>query len=226
MTTRTRRRLAQGVRRLAVVGAAAALTAALAQTTTTAAFTAQTDNGSNQASTAATFCTSTGETRNPVEDSTGYEANPTTSYGSHASVGVASQNTQDARTVIRFPMPALPQHCTLVSATLRLWATRSDPGATVDVYRIDPAATGWTEAGVTWNTLPAVTGTAVTGGTPGVLGWQEWTVTGLVADHYSTAVNSGLLLRERVENAAGGGRWQLYDSRESPNVPQLVLTWG
>ena len=226
MTARARRRSAPGGRRLAVVGAAAALTAALAQTATSAAFTAQADNGGNQASTAATFCTSTGETRNPVEDSTGYEANPTTTYGSHASIGAASQDTQDARAVLRFPMPALPQHCTLVSATLRLWATRSDLGATVDVYRIDPAASGWTEAGVTWNTLPAVTGTAATGGTPGVLGWQEWTVTGLVADHYSTAVNSGLLLRERVEDAAGGGRVQLYDSREATNQPQLVLTWG
>ena len=222
----TGRRAVRAGRRLAVLGAVAALTAALAQTTTTAAFTAQTANGSNQAGTATTFCTSTGETRIPQADSTGYEANPDTFYPTYPSLGAVSESLKDARLVIRFPMTALPKHCTLISATLRLWATRSDPGATLDVYRIAPAAGGWTEAGITWNTLPAVTGSAVTGGSPGVLGWHQWTVTDLVAAHYSSSVNSGFLLRERTENTPSPGRWQLYDSRESPNVPQLVLTWG
>jgi hypothetical protein len=219
-----RRRLGQGV----AVAVAALLTVALAQSTTTAALTAQTGSGGNQATASANFCAAPGaQTVAVTEDSPAYQANASTTYGSYASVGAISQSAANARSVLRFALPAPPAHCALTSAVLRLYATRSDTGATLDVYRIDPADTGWTEAGISWNTFPDPTGTAATGGTPGTLGWHSWTVNTQTAALY-TGPNSGFLLRERTEGA-GVGRWQLYESKEAGTVanrPQLVLTWG
>ena len=57
-------------------------------------------------------------------------------------------------------------------------------------------------------------------------GWQEWTVTSLMPGLYS--VNSGFLVRDRVDNSNPAGS-QLYDSRNTgtaANRPQLVLAWS
>jgi hypothetical protein len=216
------RRLGQ---RLAVLAAAAGLTAALAQTTTTAAFTAQTDNG-NTAATATTFCTSTGQTVYADADSTGYEQNATTKYGSNVSTGVISLSGGDARVVLDFTLPSVPQHCAITGATLRLWVTSVSPTArTVEAYRVTPGST-WTEAGVDWNSLPTtvVETPATSTSLSAPLAWQEWVVTDLVKA-MNPATERGFLLKDSDENA-GTMQRQVYDSDEGTNKPQLVVTWG
>ena len=74
-------------------GAAAALavglTVTLSQSTTTAAFTAQTSDTGNSVGTAASFCASPGGTTLIASaDTTGYQQNPTTIYGTSVDVGV------------------------------------------------------------------------------------------------------------------------------------------
>lgn len=221
-----------GRRRIWQAGIAAlvvALTVGLAQNTTTAAFTAGTGNTGDIVTASGNFCASQGvqAAATLAEDSPAYEANPTTFYGSYASIGAVSESGQNARSVLRFSLPAVPAHCAVAGAVLRLYATRSDAGASVVVYQVDTGSSGWTEAGISWNTLPATTGPAASGGSPGTLGWQQWTVTTQTAALYTT-VNSGFLIREVTESAATG-RWQLYDSKEGPtpaNRPQLLITWG
>ena len=226
MTARGRR-FARTGRRLAVLAGAAALTAALAQTTTTAAFTAQTADGVNQARTATTFCPGTGgQTVLADADSTGYESNPTTKYGSNVSTGVISQSGGDARVVLDFTLPTVPKYCSITGATLRLWATSVSPTTrTIHAYRVTPGST-WTEAGVDWNSLPTTTADAPAPSTslaaPGA--WQEWLVTDLVKA-MDPATERGFLLRDSVENAASMQR-QVYDSDEGTNKPRLVVTWG
>jgi hypothetical protein len=118
----------------------------------------------------------------------------------------------------------VPAHCSL-TATLRLRASSAQAGRSIDVYRIDPSA-AWTEAGISWDTLPGTTGSYVSSASRGSAGWQEWTVTSLMTGLY--AGNNGFLLRDRTDSA-GTSATQVYDSRDAAtaaNWPQLVLTWG
>ena len=217
-----RRRLWQG----AALALAAALTATLAQSTTSAAFTAQTGDTGNQVTASSNFCASAGGTTLiSSADTTGYQANPTTTYGSSTDIGVGSSAGANGRVLLRFTLPALANHCAITGATLRLYAHTPVAGRTIDVYRVDPAAT-WSEATTNWNNLPVTTGTAVGVASLGSAGWQQWTVTSMVTAFYA-GTNSGFLVRDRTEG--GGGIWQLWAARENGTVanrPQLVLTWG
>jgi hypothetical protein len=207
------------------MAAAVALTLGLNQGPSSGAFTAIAGDTGNSVAAAADFCTTTGATAAVLEDSTGYQADPATPYDTYPSLGAVSQNLQNARAVIRFTMPPIPAACSLTSATLWLYATRSDPGAFIDIWRIAPAAGGWTAPAIRWGTLPGTTGTGTPGGTPGVLGWQSWTVTTQVSGLYAQG-NSGLLIRDRTDSAAAPGRWQVYDSGDGANKPYIALTWN
>jgi hypothetical protein len=215
-------------RRLAVMGAAAAFTVLLAQHTTTAAFTAQTGDTGNTASTATTFCASPGSsTLSASADTTTYQTNPTTLYGTSGDTGVGSASGANGRVYVKFTLPALAARCVVTGATLRLHAHDPDAGRIIDVYRVDPAAPAWSEASTHWNNMPAATGTAVGSTSVASAGWQEWTVTSMVASFYA-GTNSGFVLRDRTEGS-GTPYWQLYGARENAttaNRPQLVVSWG
>jgi hypothetical protein len=224
MTARTgRRRFTRAGRRLAVLGAAAALTAALAQTTTTAAFTAQTGNG-NQVGTATTFCATPGASTLDVLNDTYVDASePTTAKGGVTGLVVRS-GTSVAHVLLRFQLPSLGQHCRFTGASLRLHATASQGPGTIDVHR---ASATWTSAAMTWNTAgrpgPIGTGVGAASGTPG---WHEWNVTTLVTE-LSAGPDHGFLLKDRNEGV--GTRATTYESLDSPTVanrPELLLTWG
>lgn len=211
----------------AAVALAGALTVALTQNTTTAAFTAQAGNTGDQVTTATSFCASPGSTTLGASgDTTGYETNPTTAYGSSADIGVGSAAGANGRVLITFALPALGAHCSVTAATLRLYAHTPVAGRTIDVYRVDPLAT-WSEATTTWNTLPATTGAAVGSSSLAAAGWQQWSVTSMVDAMY-TGTNNGFLLRDRTEGN-GTAIWQLWAGRENAttaNRPQLTFTWG
>ena len=224
------RRRAVRSSRLAVMGAAAVFTVLLAQHTTTAAFTAQTGDTGNSASTAASFCTAPG-TPAPVAaiaDTTGYQQNPTTLYGTSVDTGAGSANAANGRVLVRFNLPSPPApHCVVTAATLRLYAHTPQSGRMIDVYRVDPAAPAWSEATTNWNNQPATTGAGVGVASLASAGWQEWPVTSMVTA-MQAGTNSGFLLRDRAEGS-GTAFWQLYAARENAtasNRPQLVLTWG
>ena len=229
MSTGGRRRLVRSARRVGVLAAAGALTAALAQSTTTAAFTAGTANGSNQATTATTFCATTGsETVAASADTTVYQTNPTTTYGSSTETGVGSASGANGRVLLRFALPTPQPRCVVTAATLRLHAHSPAPGRTINALRVDPAAPAWSEAGTHWNNQPAsLPATAVGSASRTTAGWQEWTVTSMVTSFYA-GTNSGFLLRDSAESS-GTAQWQLYGAREygtTAQRPELVLTWG
>jgi hypothetical protein len=220
--SRRRARLWQG----AALALAAALTGTLTQHTTSAAFTAQTTDGGNQATASSNFCASSGGTTLIASaDTTGYQTNPTTTYGANVDIGVGSSAGANGRVLLRFSLPALAAHCDVTAAALRLYAHTPVAGRTIDVYRVDPGGT-WSEGTTNWNNFPATTGTAVGSASLGSAGWQQWTVTSMVTALYA-GTNSGFLVRDRTEG--GAGIWQLWAARENGTVanrPQLVLTWG
>ena len=149
------------------------------------------------------------------------QRNPTTNYGAAADIFVQSKATaENRRLLVSFTLPSQPANCSISVATLRLFASATASGRTIQVFR---AAASWTEIGVTWTNQPATDGVASTYSTT-ANGWHEATVTARVQELYS-GTNNGFILRDQTEDA-GGTQDQKYDSREKTNDPELRITFG
>jgi hypothetical protein len=209
---------------LAALGAAAALTVVLAEDPARSAFTGVTSSSGNSVSAAANFCTSTGTTLTASGDSWIDSSASAANNGGAVSLLVKSSTAANQRAVIRFTLPALPTGCVLSAAEVRMYNISPVSGRTIDVYRGDPAAPLWAEGTVTWANQPPAVGTAVPSTTGSTAGWQTWTVTDHVLDHYA-GINNGFIVRDRTESASGTAE-QRYSSREGAIPPELVLTWG
>jgi hypothetical protein len=133
---------------------------------------------------------------------------------------VRSGNKNNRRSLVRFTLPAIPNRCTVTSATLRLWVTTATAGRTYQAFR---AASAWVETTVTWNTQPATTGPAATVVTTAATGWLQWTVTTQVQAMYPT--NNGFLVRDLNETNTPTVT-NTFSTREGANDPQLVITFG
>jgi hypothetical protein len=123
--------------------------------------------------------------------------------------------------LVRFTLPSIPAGCKINTATLRLFASSSTSGRTLQAWQVSAS---WVENTVTWDTRPSITGAAAT--TAAGNGYIQWTVTSIVQAMYS-GTNNGFLIRDAVEDASGNGEQQQFISREngSPDKPQLVLTY-
>ena len=207
---------------VAALGAATALTVALAGTPAGSAFTGATGSSGNSVGTAADFCPAGGTTLTPSGDSW-IDSASVTPNGSDSKLMVMASVSANQRSLVRFSLPSLPAACVLASAELRLYATSPASGRTIDVYRGDPAAPLWDESTVIWSDQPGAVGTAVSSPSLITAGWQTWTVTDHVLDHYA-GTNNGLILRDSAESLSPIAE-QRYSSREGANPPGLVLTW-
>jgi hypothetical protein len=211
------------VRPVAALGVAAAVTVALAQHPARSAFTGSTGSAANQASSAAQFCSSPGTTTlTSVGDTWINEASPNANVGTDYHVQVSSQAAGNARGLVRFTLPALPAGCAVSSAAFSLYNDSPAAGRTIQVFRVDPTAPPWTEAGVTWTTRPPAVGAAATS-VVGASGYQTWTVTAQVGLIYGSGVDNGFLVRDQTEG--GSNPRQYYQSRAGGSPPRLVLTW-
>lgn len=184
-------------------------------------FSSQTSNAGNTFAAAASFCSSQGsQTVAASKDASIHQDTPATNSGTTQNLFVQSQSVAKRRSLIAFDLPAVPSGCSALSATLRLNATSSASGRTLEALRVDSS---WTETGVTWDNQPGTSGAAATSASGS--GWRSWDVTSTVRSMYSGA-NHGFLLRDQTEGASGG-TLQIYASRESSsNVPELTVTWG
>lgn len=168
---------------------------------------------------APSFCTAGSMTVTSVADTMVREDDANAAFGTQTTMEVRSRhNNRNRRALVRFDLPVAPSRCQLESATLRLFATGSSPGRTIEVRA---ASAGWTEA-VTWNSQPGTTGdpSSAASGT----GWRTWNVTGQVVGQMAGA-NQGFVLRDATEGTNGPGRTQTYSSREGASPPELLLTW-
>jgi large repetitive protein len=157
-----------------------------------------------------------------VADSSIEQSSPSLNLGARPLLKVRSYYARrNARSLVRFPLPAVPESCELVTATLRLFAASAASGRTLQARRV----TGnWTENGVTWASQPATTGPSATA--PSGIGWRQWKVLSQVQAMYA-GTNWGLLIRDASEGD-GGRREQSFHSREAATtgLPQLILTFG
>ncbi|MCW2701754.1 MAG: hypothetical protein JWQ45_3289 [Blastococcus sp.] len=208
---------------LAAVLTAFGLIAALAQQPVGGAFTGSTDSTGSRIGAATCFPGSA--TAYALADSTVNQAAPTTTAGADPYMIVASLSpANNRRAFVRFAMPSISAACTVTGATLRLYTDGADAGRTLGVYRVNPGAPLWTEAGLTWNNQPAPTAdTPATAVTVATTGYLSWNVTALARLVY-TGANNGFLVRDQAEG--GSGPWQQYFARQNASPPKLDISWG
>lgn len=218
-----------GFRRRALGAMALAATAACAAQVSGASFTDAKSNPGNSLAAAADFCVGAGtQSLAAAQDAYVNAGQPNTNAGSGSTLFVESVLLNlpilvgNRRALVQFSLPAIPSHCDVTAATLKLYATSSSSGRTIDVYRL---AGPWTEGGVTWNNQPSTTGSAASAASG--TGTRSWDVTSQVQAMYSGA-NNGFLVRDSSEGSLTS-RVQAYQSREgSPDSqdPVLEVTFG
>jgi predicted outer membrane repeat protein len=166
------------------------------------------------------ICPTTPQSLAADRDSWVSQGSPLNNFGSDSTLKVKSQQGNNSRVLVRFPLPTLPPGCTgVASATLRMEATSAKEGRTLEALQV---ASTWSEPGVTWSNQPLTTGAAAT--TPSTDGALEWAVTEQVVRMYSSG-NHGFLIRDAAEN--GVGDEQTLNSRDKLNdgPPELVLVF-
>lgn len=153
----------------------------------------------------------------------------TMSFGTAADQHVKSQLVANQHALVHFNLSAcsIPASATVVSAAVRLVLTTA-PGTsrTHDIRRVTGA---WTES-TTWNTKPAVVGTASASATTGTTAGATvaWNVIDDARQWIAgTAANEGWQFSDRVESEAIPVD-TVYAAREhvtATSRPQLFLVW-
>jgi len=184
---------------------------------------ATTSNSANTFTAAAYFgCSSPStQTLTANADDVVSQSNPTSNYGTLTSIYAISSSSGNARSLVNFSLPSVPQNCYVTAATLKLYVTSGTIGRTIQVYQ---AAGSWTETGATWNNQPTTTGSAATAASTSTVGYAQWNVASEV-QAMETSTAYGFLVKDFAENN-GTSVTQTYSSREGANAPQLVITFG
>ena len=218
----------KGWRRIGLLAVAAALVGG-AGGATTASFSDATTNAGNAFSASDTFgsCSSAGQTTLYADaDAATQQTAPTNNIGSSNSIGVVSHfdstNVVPAnyRSVLRFPLPAVPAGCTVTAATMQISVALGPIGR---IIAAAPAASAWTELGVTWANQPAATGTPALAPSPAAtFGPVAFDVLSHVEAMYA-GTNNGFVLQDSVEDSPLQA-YQWMTSRES--WPTLDVTFG
>lgn len=184
---------------------------------TDAAFSSQTENSGSVFVAAASFCGE--QTATASADTYLDQQSPGSNYGSATDLYVRRHPNRNQRSLLRFPLPPIPDGCGVVGATLRLYAADAQAGQTLQAWA---AASAWGEATATWGNQPGTTGSAATA--PSGAGWVSFTVTAQVQGMYAGA-NHGFLVRDSTEGSSPV-RTQTFSSREGTTPPELVVTFG
>ena len=166
-------------------------------------------------------CVDSSFTLVPVADSWLQEDANTTNFGTGVTNLVQARNAgRNRRILVRFGLPTVSGACTLQTATLRMRLNATGGARTLNVLG---NAAAWTETGVTWATQPGSSGSAVSTTTGAAGTWTQWNVLAHVQTMYAGA-NHGFSVRDSAEGT--GNVTQTFDSKESSNDPELVLTFG
>lgn len=157
------------------------------------------------------------------------ENRPDVNFSGAGELVVRSSMSSNARSLLQFPLPAIPAGCTLTAATLSLNAVAEEAGRTYEIVRAGDAFDVTT---VTWDSQPSATGTAASTVTDGVPGATEFDATEPVRELYAGG-NHGLVLRDRNERVPAAGKdgpgrsESTYGSEQAPpGEPRLTVYWA
>ncbi|HEY2671359.1 MAG TPA: DNRLRE domain-containing protein, partial [Rugosimonospora sp.] len=161
---------------------------------------------------------------------------PTTNYSTIWRLSVGTTSAAAVRSLLSFPLGAVPAGTALSSASLRLYYDQTfGPGTASQTVQVDQAKSAWSASTATWSNASGNVGTAgpslsVNPNTDNV--WNSFTVTSIVQSWLSgTSPDDGFLVKSTNESAlnVGGPRYEAsfngYNG-ETATYPQLVLTWG
>ena len=148
---------------------------------------------------------------------------PQNNKGTDSILKVKSQARSDNfRALVGFQLPPTPAGCTIVSASLRIFADSSQPQRTLEARR---TLSPWTEHGVTWANQPATELTPATVVTTSVRGYRSWSITQQARDASASGGALGFVVQDALEESTGVE--QSFFSREKgESPPQVVIVYG
>jgi YD repeat-containing protein len=161
---------------------------------------------------------------------------PTTNFSTIYRLSVGTSSGGVERSLLSFPLGAVPGNTTLTSASLKLYYDQTfGPGTANQTVQVDQAKASWSAATATWNNASNNVGTAGPSVTvnPNVDNiWDSFTVTSMVQSWLSgTSPNDGFVVKSTNESTlnVGGPRYEASFNGYNGEVvtyPQLVLTYG
>jgi large repetitive protein len=141
----------------------------------------------------------------------------TANKGDDSALKVRSKGPSDNfRTLVRLPLPAMPDGCAVDTATLSLYSSGAAASRTLHALSI---AAAWSENTVTWSNQPRTTG--LPAATPAGEGFRHWNVKAQVQEMYDTGVSHGFLIRDATEGADAEQSFSTRDDEEG--APRLAL---
>jgi hypothetical protein len=174
----------------------------------------------------------------PVADAQVASGNPTTNYGvcvgtsktcNNIYIQSSSTSFGNERGWLKFDLSAIPAGTTINSATLQLWNWKS-AGASLPVEVRSSTIDTWTEAGITWNTQPALGSVldTVTLAAGAINNWYSWNVTSFVQGEFAGDKTVSLALKAVTEGSADAtAPSYAFDAKEyGSNAPLLQVSTG
>ncbi len=148
----------------------------------------------------------------PTADTMTHLTEPKTNFGT---AGTIYGSPTDWKAFLRFPTAAIDDDALISGAKLRLFGTTTSTSH----WQIHPAASGWSEAGTTYTTMPSWNNSvlATSLGTAAAGAWNEIS---LPVSAVSTTADTNLGVMGTVSGKIG------FQSRQGANAPQLVLTYA
>lgn len=140
-------------------------------------------------------------------------------FGSSADLEVKESTSGSAEYYRRLFIQFRPGKGTLTKATLRLYVSSLPNGGPVPVCVYSVTTDTWTEGGITWNSQPYASTTALACQSVAAAGWVTWDVTSFVKGQAAGDGVVSLMLRDSSKT----NRLAQFDSRQGANVPTLVV---
>lgn len=187
-----------------------------AGTDVVASFTDSASVGANTFTTAASFCTGSTDVLTATADTYVDEDNPSTNYGTTATLKLWGDSGHLKRFYVNFTLPTLPAGCSVTSATLTLTRSSSVTNGTLAAYRL---ASSWTETGLDWSPQPSTAGVAATAASAAV---TSFTVTTQVEAMYPSS-DFGFVVKASNEDS---NTEQVFHSRTGTTPPTLTVVIG
>jgi hypothetical protein len=149
-------------------------------------------------------------------------------FGTSPDLKVASDNSKNERSFVKFDLSTIPPDVVITSAVLALYVN-SVPSESRN-YEVQRVAGDWTEGGITWNNQLGVSGTAITNSTGTANNvWLYWDVKTDVQAFYSGSVNNyGWRIKDSAEDSSPPKKETSFNSKESgvaDRRPRLEITY-
>ena len=162
----------------------------------------------------------------PVEDTFISDREPSSSFGSNASLGLGySDEFGSQRILLRFDLAdQLSENGLILEAELQLYVEAADPAfdppLAIDVHRVTE---GWNETITNWNNRPDISGVVTSGAIERDINFHRVDITDLVRDwQLGNETNYGLMII--ADANVSNQRYRSIASREAQTVFQPRLT--